>query len=493
MNKLFFAACVLFISSVSLAQAQEPRIYTLQDVVGIAQINSPFSRQAETLLENQYWQYRNFRSNFLPQIVLDGTLPNFNRSILPITQPDGSQLFRGVSQSIGSLGVGIRQNIGLTGGQVFLNSQVQRIDNFAPISGVSYSANPAVFGFIQPLFNFNPFIWEKRIEPLRYEESRRGYREEMERISLQATDLYFNLLLAQISEEIAERNVANNDTLYKISEGRFNLGKIAENELLQLELSLMNARQNLAQAKLDKETTALRLKVFLGFVDNDPISLLVPDRLSKFQVDTEKAVAEAKKNSSRVISFLREKSEADREMARAKGETGLNANLFASFGLNQQAGTIPELYINPQDQQRVQIGFQIPIMDWGRTKSRLATASANQRLVYSNVEQDEINFVQEVYLQSKQFTFIRGQLEVAQKSDEIAEKRYEIAKNRYLIGKIGITDLNIANNEKDEAKRNFVAALRNYWTAYYNLRLLTLYDFENNISLVDTYELKEFD
>ena len=33
-------------------------------------------------------------------------------------------------------------------------------------------------------------------------------------------------------------------TIFKIAEGRYNLGKIAENELLQLELNLMNSRQS---------------------------------------------------------------------------------------------------------------------------------------------------------------------------------------------------------------------------------------------------------
>ena len=41
----------------------------------------------------------------------------------------------------------------------------------------------------------------------------------------------------------------------------------------------------------------------------------------------------------------------------------------------------------------------------------------------------------------------------------------------------------LALTQKDEAKRTYIASLRNFWTAYYNLRRLTLYDFEMAIPL----------
>ena len=80
---------------------------------------------------------------------------------------------------------------------------------------------------------------------------------------------------------------------------------------------------------------------------------------------------------------------------------------------------------------------------------------------------------------------LKDQVSISQQADIIADKRYEIAKNRYLIGKISITDLNLALRDKDDAKRAYIQSLGDFWAAYYNLRLLTLYDFENNESLYD--------
>ena len=79
---------------------------------------------------------------------------------------------------------------------------------------------------------------------IKYEESKRSYLEEMENVSQQASQLYFNLLVAQIDNDIQLKNKANNDTLYRISKGRYNLGKIAENELLQMEFGTPSQRTN---------------------------------------------------------------------------------------------------------------------------------------------------------------------------------------------------------------------------------------------------------
>ncbi len=480
------ALCLLWLQFPA-ATAQEnaglERQLSLPEAIGLARQQSPAVRTAVNRFRNRYWQFRTFRSNYLPQLSLVGTLPNFNRSIIPVTQQDGSQEFREVSQSVVNTNLQLSQNIGLTGGEIFLGSGLRRIDNFAPVTSSSYSANPFYIGIRQRLFRFNELQWDRKIEPLRYEESRREYQEFVEKVSFDVTRLYFNALLAQIQLEIAEKNAANNDTLYKVAEGRFNLGKIAENELLQLELAVMNARQNLAQSELQLESGLLTLRVQLGFTDNVPIRLVVPDRIPQFSVSRDSALSYARRNRSQVVGFERELLQAKAEVARARGETGLNADLQANFGLTQQAERIPELYVSPQNQQFVALTFQIPLVDWGRTRSRTKTAQANQELVEANVQQDRITFEQEVYLQVKQFEVLRRQMEVARKADEVGEKRYEISKNRYQIGKIGITDLTIAQQEKDQAKLAYAQALRDFWLAYYNLRFLTLYDFENNQGL----------
>jgi len=452
---------------------------SLKEVIQLAISQSTAALRAETIRENRYWRYRTFRSNYVPQLELSGTLPDFNRSFTPVEQNDGTTVFQPVSVNNSNLTLSLRQSIAATGTQLFLNSRIDRFDDFDR-NITNYSGTPAIIGFIQPLFSFNQLKWDKKIEPLRYEESRRDFVEQNEEISRIASRLFFDVLIAQISLQIAELNVQSNDTIYQIAQGRYQLGKIPENDLLQLELNLMNSRQQVAQANLDQETSTLSLKSYLGFNQEEEIELIVPSELPRFPVDQQVALKEANDNRQEVIAFQRRQLEAERDVARATGDTGFNANLFGTFGLTNRSPNFSGIYSNPDDQQRVRIGFEIPVLDWGRQKSRVRTAEANRKLVEYTVDQDRINFEQEVFTLVKQFKMLRDQITITSQSDLISLRRYEISKNRYLIGKISITDLSLALTEKDNAKRTYINSLRNFWDAYYNLRRLTLYDFENN-------------
>jgi len=48
------------------------------------------------------------------------------------------------------------------------------------------------------------------------------------------------------------------------------------------------------------------------------------------------------------------------------------------------------------------------------------------------------------------------------------------------LGDLSITDLSIAFTENDQAQRDYVQSLRDFWSAYYELRYLSLFDFEKN-------------
>lgn len=461
------------------------RVLTLENVIDFAIQQSPSYRYASVLLENRQWQYKNHRSNFFPQLNFSGVLPEYNKAIEPRLTDTGSLIFINTHNANSSMQLSLGQELWFTGGYISINSQLKRIDDFqAANNRTRYSSIPATITLNQPFFGFNYRVWDRKISPLRYEEAKRDYREEMESISGTATDHFFSLLLSQISYQIATKNVSNSDTLYKIAQTRFEASKIREDELLQMELTLLNSLQNLEQATLDVEANTLKLKIYLGITDNNPIKLIAPYEVPNFEVDEEIALEQAHKNRQRVIGFKRELLEADMKMAQAKGETGFNANLFASFGLTQQALEIGEAYYNPSQQQRVRIGFNVPVMDWGRTDSRIGTAKANQTLVKANVEQQKINFDQEIYMHVKRFRVLRKQLDGATRTDDIAEKRFNITKARYLEGQISIMDLNVATEERDRATRSYISSLRSFWMSYFTLRRLTLYDFELNEPLL---------
>jgi outer membrane protein TolC len=479
-TKLFtLAACIL----VSV-QTHAQRVLTLDQCVYDARKVSPSYALAKTRYKTSYWSFRSYRAGILPQISLSAELPNYSGGIDRIVQPDGTEDFRNRAVAYEYLRLAIDQNVPFTGGTFSVTSDLQRIDNFEPTQSTQYVSVPLQLRYTQPVLLYNDFKWQRKIEPLRYEESQRQYIEDLEQIGTETSNLFFNALDAQIRYQVAELNLANQDTLYRISIGRYDLGKIAENDLLQIELSFLNAQNQLAEAQLDLETATQNLKRYLGIPLDEDILLTPPADVFQVNVPVEDALLYARTNQKQVLEFRRRRLEAEQAVARAKGNGGYRLSVNAGFGISEQGATLQEVYPGTQQQQFFAIGIGIPIVDWGRNKSNVRQAMANQELIEVSVEQDELAFEQEVYLQVMSFNMQNKRLKIAAKADTIAQKRYDVAKNRYLIGKISITDLNIAQNEKDQARRSYFSELRNYWNLYYTIRRLTHYDFINDSMIV---------
>lgn len=459
----------------------------LQDVVALAESGSPDAQIAKTQLNNNFWRYQSFLANYKPQINFEANLPNLNRSIEAITLPDGSDIFLSRSLMRNNVGITLQQDIALTGGRIFASTGLQRIDIFKNNTNpgsLAYLSSPISIGLIQPLLGFNELKWDKKIEPLRYQEATRGYSEDQAEIAYEGASRFFDVLIAQLNVEAAIRDKANADTLYQISKSRFDVGKIAETELLQIELNARNAETNLAQSRFDLQNSSEQLRNFLGIRTATSFQLVPPYDLPEYIVNQDLALEMARKYRSQTVAFERRRIEADRNVAQAKGETGFSANIFASFGLSQTAPALGEAYKSPLDQEQIQIGLTVPIADWGKTQARLEIAASNAELIRMQVQQEEVNFDQEIIIKVQQFQQVRQQAILAERSYEIGQKRLDITRKRYRIGKIDVTDLNLAINEEANARRAYISALRNFWLAAYDLRRLTLYDFENGVPLI---------
>jgi len=477
-------AFILFFSH-SLAQdtASDTLRLNLSQVVDMARQQSIAAKQAVTLKENRYWQYRTYQSNYKPQLVLDGRLPAYSKTYQEILQPNGTIDFQPVRNNNSSLNLSLEQSIAQTGGKVFGTTLLQRFDDFDR-KNTLYNGVPYAVGYSQPLFMFNNLKWDRRIEPLKYNESRQEYIESMEQIAIKASGYFFDLLLAQVNLQISETNFNNTTNILRIANEKFELGKVSRNEILQLQLELLKSRKSVASAKRDMEIAVLNLKAYVGLKGDEKVSLNLPGGANHFSVSADKVLAEAFANRSDAIAFQRKVIEAKRDVAKARGDNSLNATLTARLGFSNSSLTAPGVYKSPKDQQQIQLVFDIPILDWGRSRSRLKTAEANQKFVQYAVEQDQQVFRQEIFTQVTLFDMMQDQLAITAQADSIASEKYHIAKERYVLGHLSITDLSIAFQEKDQAKRDYIFALRDLWGAYYQLRYLSLYDFEKNEKII---------
>ena len=474
---------ISFLFYTCLSNAQRVVTADLQTLIETAQSGSSAALLAQTRLDNQYWRNVSFKASFKPQFSLNATLPSLNRAISAIPLPDGSEAFVNRSFMTNSIGINVFQQIGATGGQVFAGSRIQRLDLFGTSSqekSSTYLSTPLNIGLIQPLFQFNAYKWNKEIIDLEYSQAQKTYTEENEIIALEVVNRYFGLYITELDLITAHDNQLYLDSLAKISVHRFELGRIGETEMLQVQLSARNADTRVASLNQQLQNRTENLRDYLGIQEEVTFSLTNPGEFEKYFVDKDLALQYANAHRSQVIQFDIRLKEAQRDLEAAKKINSPQLNINAQFGLTNSAPTFGGAFSGLQDQESIQMGVSIPIADWGRSKAQREIAKSTLDLEQLQIKEGRIQFEREVVLGVEQLLLVRDRLQLEKIALEIATKRQEIAKKRYTLGKEDATNLNIAIQEYATAEQGYYSALWELWQAHYQLRLSTLFDFQEN-------------
>lgn len=486
--RIFLFTLLILFTTESIAQ-QKIRRLTLEQALEIAKKNSPDAHNSKQAFRSSFWAYRTYRGTYLPNLSFDAVVPDLQRAFQLYHNPDGSVTYTPYQYVNYSAELSLSQRIGFTGGTLFLRSGLQRLDNTVDSTITSYLTTPINIGYTQPVFRFNPYKWERKLEPLKYEVAKKKYLEDLEQINITTTNYYFNFLAAQIDKKVALTNRSNYDTLFRIAKGRYELGKIAENDLLLLELNLLKAQAAVETADLQLDNAEFYFKSYLRIQDTIPIELVPPVIQDFSVVNPVKAIEEAGHNSSASMNFTRRKLEAARDVNQAKMDNRFDADITAIFGYNGSEPTLPEAYKNQRDQEQVTVGITIPILDWGVARGKIKMAESQQEIVLNNIEQEMIDYDRNIYLKVMQFNMQRNQIRIAGKADTVAKKTYDVTKGRYLIGKItSILELNNAQIEADSYEKAYYNSLQTYWRSYFELRKLTLFDFNANRPLNFNFE-----
>jgi outer membrane protein len=474
---LLLSGCIFFSTRLQGQTDITTQQLTLDEVIDMAVMHSPSSKYIQNQNVNYFWRYRNFKTRFRPQLTLSGDVPNYRHTTQAVTQPDGSIEFRQVSNLAASANLSLSQSIPQLGTSIYASTSAHGIQNLNK-NEIGFSGSPFVIGFTQPLFAYNWMKWYRKTEPMIYDEAQKRFIEDIEEIALNSTYRFFNYLTVQTDYNLAKSNLKNSQDNLMISKVKSELGQISDNDYSRIELSVLNAQKALNQATMDLKNADFELKRYIGLEQERVVDLEIPLNISFFNIDPELALSKARENRRETTYYQRRLIEADRELAQAKQSTGLSTTLRGSFGLSNSAESFFDVYKKPERDRMLRISLSIPILDWGRSASTVKLAESQRELTIYDVNKDMEDFDREVIVQIEQFSLLKDQLATAEEADNVAENGYQIALRKFQNGELSITDLNIALQEREQAKRDYIRSIRNYWVAYFRLRILTLYDFE---------------
>lgn len=465
------------------------RVLTLEQTIDLATDSALEAFKNENLYLSGYWEYRSYRANRLPSVTLDLTPANYNRGFVSRYDSETDMDFYGLQRSYSASGaLTIQQNLDILGGTFFVQSGLQYLRYMGDYASNQFSAVPVSIGYQQDLLGYNPFKWEKKIEPLKYEKVKKEFLYNTERIAEQATSYFFALAMAQADYDLAVKNKLAADTLYAIGQRKFEITSITNDELYTLELEKVNAYNTLRSAELELKRAMFSLVTYLNLDPDTELRLTLPTRTHAYQLTAEEALLMARENNPTYLQTRQDILEAERDLDKTHRESMFQASFSASVGFNQAASNFRDAYRDPLRQDMVALSISIPILDWGVRKGKYRMAKNNLSVIEISSRQSEVAVEQSVVMAVNDFNLQQELILSAEYALELAESAYAKTMTRFIEGNTDMNTLTLASNRKDEANKNYISALENYWLSYYQIRRLTLYDFVKGLSISHEFD-----
>ena len=490
MNRIFVLIALIAIYKIGTAQEQATKL-TLPEAINLASKQSIDAFKQQNMYRASYWAFQYYRADRLPFLGVGANPFAYSNSIRQDYVPQNQTWEYSEQKNItSSASLKASQNIALTGGSLSVSSDLGMSKNFIGSELTTFSANAISIGYSQRVNGYNAMRWKSKIEPMKFEMAKKNLIQSREDIAVKTANKFFILIDAQIEIKIAKTNLANSDTLYQIGKGRYQVGTVTQDELLNFELNLMNSKLALIKANQGLIRARSDLNSFLGLDKNTLIECIMPTNISAaLQINAEEAIQKSMNNNPSIISQNQRILEEDNNVNLIKARNGLSADVSVTAGLNQTGLAVSNAYQNPNRFQNIALlGLSVPILDWGKRKGQILMAKSNREVVINSVKQERIDFEQSVVMNVMEFDLQANQVMNSAKADTIAQMGFDVTMRRFKIGKLDVTKLNLARNDLENARRAYISSLRKYWISYYQIRQLTLFDFENGTDLTADFD-----
>ncbi len=471
------------------AAAQQTVRLSLERTIELANDSSlqAFKNQNEYLAG--YWEYRSYKAGRLPSLTLDLVPAQYYRYIT--TRYDSEKdldVYRQQQMYSATGSLTLTQNFDLTGGTFTIGTDLDIMRNFGATKSTQYSSTPFTIGYSQELVGYNAFRWDRKIEPLKYEKVKQQFIYNTEQVSESAVGYFFDLAMAQVEYRMAEDNMASSDTLYAIGQQRQKIAAISQEDLLTLRLDRVNAYNTLQNARLSLKRAMSTLASFLNMEKNTLIELDLPGHPMDKVIPLDEALLCARTNNPTFTEQRQNVLEAEQAVDKARKQSRFDATINASVGFNQVGENLGQAYNRPMRQDLVMLSVTIPLLDWGVRKGTYNMARGNLNVARIAARQEEVGVEEEVEMTVNEFNVQQSLIQGAEEALDIAIMAYEETRRRFIGGKSDINSLTLALNRQQEAQKNYVSSLQNYWQNYYKIRRLTLHDFYTGFSLSDTFD-----
>ena len=317
-----------------------------------------------------------------------------------------------------------------------------------------------VTSFSQPVFTGFSLLRQYDIAKLGLDRAQVKEKLVRQDIILDAKNAYFQLLQNQKLHDIAQKTVVQIKAQKEVADNFYQVGMTPLNDLLQAQVELANAKQELIVAKNNLDNAESNFNTLLRRPINTPVVLKDILDYSPFEESLEYCLAEAEKNRFEIKIADMEVEIAQKELDLTKKDyypsVDLQGNYFR-YGTQWDVDGGTGIY--DPDGWSIQAVAKWNFWEWGRTSygvkekhSRLSQAQLNKDEIIDNINLE----VKNAYLRTQE---AERAIKTVETAIEQAKENFRINQERYKEQISTQTDVLIAQTLLSRTMTNYYNAL----------------------------------
>jgi outer membrane protein TolC len=317
-----------------------------------------------------------------------------------------------------------------------------------------------VTSFSQPIFSGFSLLRQYDIAKLGLDRAKIKEQLKRQDIILDAKNAYFKLLQNQKLYDIAQKTVVQINAQKEVADNFYQVGMTPLNDLLQAQVELANAKQELIVARNNFDNAESDFNTLLRRPINTPVVLKDILDYSPFEESLDYCLAEAEKNRFEIKVADMEVEIAKKELDLTKKDyypsIDLQGNYF-KYGTEWEVNGGNGIY-DPEG-WNIQAVAKWNFWEWGRTSygvkekhSRLSQAQLNKDEIIDNINLE----VKNAYLRTQE---AERAIKTVETAIEQAKENFRINQERYKEQISTQTDVLIAQTLLSRTMTNYYNAL----------------------------------
>ena len=283
----------------------------------------------------------------------------------------------------------------------------------------------------------------------------------MQTVRLQSTIYYFNVLQYRNLIEVYEEEVLTLQEHLRNVNAQFRVGTVAKVDVLESQVELANAMQNLVNIQNQYDVAVANLNNYIGLPADTIVRPQDTLTYKKYNLNLSDCTAYALDNraDAAVADYAVKQAESNKRSAKSGWYPSVNA------GISKEIDTENMFGHKTNDQWSIGVSASWNIFDGGVTRAQVNQADAAlvraQEVAAQTREQVQLE-VQSAFLDLRAAERNIGTTQVAV---TLGEENYKISQVRYAAGVGTNLDVMDASRKLTEARSNYFTALYNYNTA----------------------------